>query len=168
MQPLSISVHPLGESIVAARTDFRLFGVDAGGGGRHRLALDYAGFTKRPLHEFTTRPDGEAHLFTHVTGFGGANDHWPVLAQLRDKFRSAKSNVRFVSAENANSFMCPDLTFVIACQLHACIGAFGTGTPVVTMAYSRRFRGFVGSLGYSSFIDVEVEETRSAIEKVVA
>ena len=38
-------------------------------------------------------------------------------------------------------------------RMHACIAAFSSGVPVVPMAYSRKFEGLFGSLGYDRTVD---------------
>ena len=38
--------------------------------------------------------------------------------------------------------------------MHACIGAYSSGTPVVPVAYSRKFGGLFGMLGYETMIPV--------------
>ena len=37
--------------------------------------------------------------------------------------------------------------------MHACIAAFSSGVPVVPMAYSRKFAGLFGTLGYMRTVD---------------
>jgi polysaccharide pyruvyl transferase WcaK-like protein len=38
-------------------------------------------------------------------------------------------------------------------RMHACIAAFSASVPVVPMAYSRKFAGLFGSLGYDETVD---------------
>jgi polysaccharide pyruvyl transferase WcaK-like protein len=46
------------------------------------------------------------------------------------------------------------LDFLIAGRMHACIAAFSSGTPVVPVAYSRKFTGLFGMLGYQWLVPV--------------
>jgi polysaccharide pyruvyl transferase WcaK-like protein len=46
------------------------------------------------------------------------------------------------------------LDFVVAGRMHACIGALSAGVPMVPIAYSRKFAGLFGSLGYSWLVPV--------------
>ena len=47
--------------------------------------------------------------------------------------------------------------------MHACIGAFSSGTPVVPIAYSRKFGGLFGLLGYSWMVPVTGLDTNRAL-----
>ncbi len=48
--------------------------------------------------------------------------------------------------------------------MHACIAAFSSGVPVVPMAYSRKFEGLFGTIGYERTVDC-TSETAEAIEE---
>ena len=45
--------------------------------------------------------------------------------------------------------------------MHACIAAFSAGVPVVPMAYSRKFNGLFGTLGYKRVADCKDGKSRS-------
>ena len=51
--------------------------------------------------------------------------------------------------------------------MHACIAALSSGVPVAPLAYSRKFAGLFGSLGYHATIDLKTETTDAAYAKVL-
>ena len=52
--------------------------------------------------------------------------------------------------------------------MHACIAAFSSGVPVVPMAYSRKFEGLFGTLGYGRTVDCTTETGAAILAKVMA
>jgi polysaccharide pyruvyl transferase WcaK-like protein len=60
----------------------------------------------------------------------------------------------FKSPQEAKSYI-SGLDFLVAGRMHACIAAFSTGTPVVPIAYSRKFTGLFGTLDYPWLITMQ-------------
>ena len=52
--------------------------------------------------------------------------------------------------------------------MHACIAAFSSGVPVIPMAYSRKFEGLFGSIGYNRTVDCTKEESAAILTKIIA
>jgi len=52
--------------------------------------------------------------------------------------------------------------------MHACIGAYSAGVPVVPVAYSRKFNGLFGTLNYPYFVDGKSEATDIALARTLA
>src|SRR3546814_2081442 len=48
--------------------------------------------------------------------------------------------------------------------MHACIAAFSSGTPVMPVAYSRKFSGLFGTLGYDFLLPVRGMDTQAALD----
>ena len=51
--------------------------------------------------------------------------------------------------------------------MHACIAAVSSKTPVVPIAYSRKFKGLFGAIGSPWTIDVVGKTTEEALEFIV-
>ena len=104
---------------------------------------------------FLPHPDGcEIHLVPHVISWAGGgveDDHAASLA-LREEFPSVTVAPAFTSPSEAKSYIA-GLDFFMGARMHACIAAFSSGVPVVPMAYSRKFAGLFGSLGYDETVD---------------
>ena len=131
------------------------------------LSLDYVEFTHLLIEGLLER-GAEVHLVPHVIGETGGNDNdSAIVPQLQARYPGLRVPDAFADASAAKSFM-SGLDFVAGGRMHACIGAFSSGTPVVPIAYSRKFNGLFGTLGYSHFVDGKVADTRSAVAQVLA
>jgi hypothetical protein len=51
--------------------------------------------------------------------------------------------------------------------MHACIAALSSGVPVLPIAYSRKFRGVFGSLGYPIIADCRSEAAEQIVAKAI-
>ncbi len=60
------------------------------------------------------------------------------------------------------------LDFFAGARMHACIAAFSSGVPVVPMAYSRKFQGLFGSLGFNRTVDCTTETAEAIETKILA
>lgn len=56
------------------------------------------------------------------------------------------------------------MDFFVGARMHATIGAFSSGVPVVPMAYSRKFNGlFKDTLQYDAMVDMKVQDTNEIV-----
>lgn len=123
--------------------------------GRNELgiSLDYPGLIRDLIRHF--QPLAEVHLVPHVIVPSGAmvkeDDRRPSLA-LAEEFPGVVLAPDFASPSAAKSYIA-GLDFFMGARMHACIAAFSSGVPVVPMAYSRKFEGLFGSLGYRRTVD---------------
>jgi polysaccharide pyruvyl transferase WcaK-like protein len=132
-----------------------------------KLTIDYVAFTHQLIAALMER-GAEIHLVPHVTQEGGGNDDdRSVIPALRGRFPAIQVPDVFPDASAAKSFM-SGLDFVVGGRMHACIGAFSAGTPVVPIAYSRKFNGLFGTLGYKHFVDGKVVDTATAVAQTLA
>ena len=51
--------------------------------------------------------------------------------------------------------------------MHATIAAFSSGVPVIPVAYSRKFQGLFGSLGYDWVVDAKAASMDEAIAMII-
>lgn len=130
------------------------------------MSLDYAALTERLIAHFTAIADVEVHLFAHVAGHGGPDDDGPVIVGLGRRFPSVTVHPPFASSIQAKSWI-SGLDFVVAGRMHACIGAYSTGVPIVPVAYSRKFNGLFNTLNYPYFVDGKAANTDAAFADVV-
>ncbi|MET0270542.1 MAG: polysaccharide pyruvyl transferase family protein [Sphingomonas sp.] len=125
------------------------------GTNRFGLALDYAAFTRRLLRELAARPGVEVHLVAHATSATDpADDDGALADRLAAEFPGVVRVPNFAGPSEAKTYI-SGLDFLIASRMHACIAAFSTGTPVVPVAYSRKFEGVFGLLGYDWLVPVK-------------
>jgi polysaccharide pyruvyl transferase WcaK-like protein len=55
----------------------------------------------------------------------------------------------------------------VGARMHATIAAFSSGVPTIPIAYSRKFEGLFGSLGYNHVIDITKLNTEQAFETII-
>jgi colanic acid/amylovoran biosynthesis protein len=125
------------------------------GNNRYGLSVDYAAFTRRLIAALQARGDMEVHLIVHVSPKGQTHDDDGHLAdRLATEFPGVVRVPNFDHPSTAKSYI-SSLDFLCAARMHACIGAVSSGTPVVPIAYSRKFGGLFGMLGYRWTVPVK-------------
>ena len=125
--------------------------------GRNRFGLsyDYAQFTRDLLAELSARPDVEIYLVPHATSKTDPSDDDGALAdRLHAEFPSTVRVPNFNTPSDAKTFI-SSLDLLVSGRMHACIGAFSSGTPVVPVAYSRKFTGLFGLLNFDEVLPVQ-------------
>ncbi|MDF0541260.1 polysaccharide pyruvyl transferase family protein [Sphingobium sp. H39-3-25] len=131
------------------------------------LTIDYQRYCHAVIEKLLGKNDAEVHLISHVVSANGGNDDdLPVMDELLKRYPALIAAPAFSSASEAKSYM-SGLDAVIAARMHACIGAFSAGVPVVPIAYSRKFNGLFGTLGYPYFIDGKSASTEEAIDNTL-
>lgn len=137
-------------------------------GPQFKLALDYPKLIKKAIAYFTSLPNVEVHLVSHVICDAHENeDDLRACARLAEKFPDVKLAPRFRTPSQAKSYI-SGLDFFTGARMHACIGAFSSGVTVVPMAYSRKFNGLFTSLGYDAVLDCLKLDTDQAYEFLIA
>lgn len=159
---------PARSSAGPARVGINVSGLLMAGGytGKNELgiALDYPGLIRNLITKFQGLGT-EVHLVPHVIVREGRmvkEDDWRASEALAAEFPGTVLAPAFTSPSEAKSYIA-SLDFFMGARMHACIAAFSSGVPVVPMAYSRKFAGLFGSLGYDATVDCTTE-TAAAIE----
>jgi polysaccharide pyruvyl transferase WcaK-like protein len=130
------------------------------------LSLDYAALTHAMLDWFTAKADCEVHLVAHVVPESmPVEDDYQISLALQKRYPTVHVAKRFASPSSAKSFI-SSMDFFVGARMHACIGAFSSGVPVVPLAYSRKFNGLFESLNYSHFSDCKKDSLEQALAKV--
>lgn len=137
------------------------------GQNRFGLSMDYAKFTRALITAVQARGDAEVHLITHATSDRDPTDDDRALAdRLAAEFPDTIRAPDFAGPSQAKSYI-SSLDFLVAGRMHACIGAFSAGTPVVPVAYSRKFDGLFGMLGYDRMLPVRGYDDTGAVAFVL-
>ena len=133
------------------------------------LTLDYGALMHDLIAAFVAHPDGcEVHLVPHViTRRGDVEDDLQASLDLAKRFANVRVAPEFASPSEAKSYIA-GLDFFAGARMHACIAAFSSGVPVVPMAYSRKFAGLFGTLGYHRTVDCTAETQAAILAKVMA
>lgn len=134
------------------------------GTNRFELTYDYLAAMEQLVACLSADEGNEILVFTHVAGNrnSGDDDGWAVdhIAALNPRARRVDD---FADATAAKSFI-SSLDFVIAARMHACIAALSAGVPVAPMAYSRKFAGLFGGLGYDAVIPAQGLDERGVVD----
>jgi polysaccharide pyruvyl transferase WcaK-like protein len=131
---------------------------------RFGLDVDYADLMRRFLTDLTADPAVEVHLISHVAGdWVGQDNDGPVAQALAREFPGVVLVPAFKGPSEAKSYI-SSLDFLVAGRMHACIAAFSSGVPVIPVAYSRKFSGLFGMLGYKWLVPVKGVDTGAALK----
>jgi colanic acid/amylovoran biosynthesis protein len=144
-----------------------LFAQAESGENRFGLSIDYAAFVRGLIAALLARGDVEVLLITHAISGGDASDDDDAIAdRMAAEFPAAVRVPSFTHPSEAKSFI-SSLDLLVASRMHACIGAFSAGVPVMPVAYSRKFDGVFGLLGYAHGVPVTGLDADSAIARVL-
>lgn len=133
------------------------------------LLMDYPSLIRDLIAHFQSLKC-EVHLIPHVIIADGrmvAEDDYRASEALAAAFPGTILAPAFASPSEAKSYIA-GMDFFAGARMHACIAAFSTGVPVIPMAYSRKFAGLFGALGYDHTVDCTTEDTETVKAKVIA
>lgn len=123
------------------------------GSNQFGLTVDYRNLIDRASELFLSMPDTDVFLVPHVISDAfEVEDDLRTSQALAQRHPGLKVAPRFRSPTEAKSFI-SGMDFFTGARMHACIGAFSSGVPVVPMAYSRKFNGLFNSLDYPHVLD---------------
>ena len=132
------------------------------------LTLDYPGLIRDLITQFQAL-GAQVHLVPHVIVRSGrmvAEDDARACAALAAEFPGTVLAPAFDTPSQAKTYIAA-LDFFVGARMHACIAAFSSGVPVVPMAYSRKFEGLFGTLGYARTVDCTSETGAAILAKVM-
>jgi polysaccharide pyruvyl transferase WcaK-like protein len=131
-----------------------------------RIGMNISGLHQLIEH-WSTQHQIEIHLVPHVISPDSNDDDSSIALEFSARYPQLVVPPPFRSAVEAKSYM-SGLDFVVGGRMHACIGAFSAGTPVVPIAYSRKFNGLFDTLGYPHYIDGRTVNTTAALALILA
>jgi len=132
------------------------------------LKTDYPALIREIVKRFQAHGDGcEVHLVGHVVPQvrGGVEDDYQTCLDLAQEFPGTIVAPPFETPSEAKSYIA-GLDFFAGARMHACIAAFSSGVPVVPMAYSRKFAGLFGSLGYDLTVDCTTDSAEDILDGI--
>lgn len=141
----------------------------AGGySGKNQFGLrcDYRAAVLALLDHFSRLPEVDVVLVPHVIPESRReeDDHHAAM-EIARAYPATSVAPRFDSAGDAKGFI-SGLDFFTGARMHACIAAFSSGVPVVPMAYSRKFIGLFGTLGYDEVADCTKDSTEAVVGRI--
>ncbi|GCL65114.1 polysaccharide pyruvyl transferase family protein [Pseudaquabacterium pictum] len=136
------------------------------GNNQFGLKLDYRRSILDLVDWFTVVAGADVWLVPHVvTPDREVEDDWRASQQVSALRPHVQLAGPFESPSAAKSFI-SGLDYFTGARMHACIAAFSSGVPGVPMAYSRKFTGLFGTLGYSHVADCQVESESQVIQRI--
>lgn len=134
------------------------------------LKMDYPTMMRDLITYFQTHKDGcEVHLVPHVIVPSGpmkGEDDFRASQKLHEEFPNTILAPAFTSPSEAKSYIAR-MDFFIGARMHACIAALSSGVPVIPMAYSRKFEGLFGTIGYARTVDCTSQSTITIQDAIV-
>ena len=133
------------------------------------IALDYPALIRDLIAHFQGL-GAQVHLVPHVivrTGRLIKEDDYRASELLAAEFPGTVLAPAFTSPSEAKTYIAA-LDFFMGARMHACIAAFSSGVPVIPMAYSRKFAGLFGSIGYDRTVDCTHEDGPAILAKITA
>ena len=132
------------------------------------LKSDYKAFTRQLIAGIVANPDNQLHLIGHVNSETmQVEDDYRVAESLAQEFPGTIVAPRFANPSEAKTYI-SRLSFFCGARMHACIAAFSSGVPVVPIAYSRKFIGLFGTLGYKHVADCKSQSSDEMIMLIMA
>lgn len=131
------------------------------------LTIDYPAAMRQLLAELSQMPDVEVHLISHVIEPNmPVEDDVHAASELAKEFPAVKLAPSFERPSQAKSYIA-GMDFFVGARMHACIAAFSSGVPVVPVAYSRKFNGLFGVLGYPALADGKTTTNAELVSTVL-
>jgi len=157
--PVKVGINISGLLLRGGYTGKNMFG----------LQMDYRQLIHRIAEKFVNHSDNcELHFVPHVITSveGELEDDFSACQEMAQAFPTACVAPAFTSPSEAKSYI-SGLDFFMGARMHSCIAAFSSGVPVVPMAYSRKFEGLFGSLGYDYTVDCTSDEPDDIIDNIM-
>ena len=132
-----------------------------------QLTVDYQMYIRSIIESLLEDKKYEIHLIPHVIEnvYGSNDGDLFVNDLLAGEYEVIKAPAFRNPIETKNYIASMDV--VTAARMHATVDAFSAGVPVIPFAYSRKFEGLYGSIGYSYIIDGNRMNTKAAITQTL-
>ena len=130
------------------------------------LTVDYPALIDDIAGYFLARENVELHFVGHVqSDTQPLEDDQRASEALAAKHAGTVLAPVFGSPSEAKSYIA-GLDYFMGARMHACIAAFSSGVPVLPMAYSRKFAGLFGTLGFDELADLKAHDNDEVMARV--
>ncbi|MEL7547714.1 MAG: polysaccharide pyruvyl transferase family protein [Pseudomonadota bacterium] len=131
------------------------------------LKVDYPELISELITQFLELDECELHLVPHVLSPDQEiEDDYRACVRLNEQFPETVLAPEFETPSDAKSYIA-NMDFFMGARMHSCIAAFSSGVPVVPMAYSRKFEGMFGALGYEHTVDCVEGENEALVRTIM-
>jgi polysaccharide pyruvyl transferase WcaK-like protein len=136
-----------------------------------RLCGHYPDIVQTIIGRFARRSDCIVHLFSHVViprkYEGVAEDDYLAAMQLASEFGDNVIAEPPCGSPQETKAHIAAMDFFCGSRMHACVAAFSARVPTVPLAYSRKFHGLFGTLGYEWVADLRCDDAETVVAKVM-
>ncbi len=138
------------------------------GANQFGLSVDYPALMDRVIAELLAHPEQpELHLIPHVICPDmPVEDDVAAMRALQEDHPSVHLAPAFDTPSEAKGYI-SEMSYMVGSRMHACIAALSTGVAVMPLAYSRKFSGLFGALGYGHGVDCTVMCADAIAEAVI-
>lgn len=133
------------------------------------LKCDYQSLVRQLIEYFLNQENVKVHLVPHVVGAERhiENDYAVSYDLWREYNHQNLLLAPFALGPIEIKSYIAGLDFFMGARMHATIGAFSAGVPVVPMAYSRKFNGlFLDTLSYNHMVDMKTMDNDDIVEVI--
>lgn len=133
------------------------------------LKCEYQSLVRQLIDYFLNQKNVKVHLVPHVVGVNRTveNDYAVSYYLWREYNHPNLILAPFALGPIEIKSYIAGLDFFIGARMHATIGAFSAGVPVVPMAYSRKFNGlFLDTLFYNNMVDMKTMDNDEVLEVI--
>ena len=167
--PFDAPTRTTGPKKVGINVSGLLMGGGYTGKNEFGLQMDYPRLIRDLISHFQNLGT-QVHLVPHVivpAGRLAAEDDYNASMKLHAEFPNTIVAPAFETPSEAKTYIA-GMDFFMGARMHACIAAFSSGVPVIPMAYSRKFAGLFGSIGYDHTVDCTSETSEAIKTKIIA
>lgn len=134
------------------------------------LKSDYQKLVSNIIKYFLSLDNVKLHLIPHVVGCERhIENDYAVSYDLYEEFNHPNLILAplFLDPIIAKGYIA-GMDFFMGARMHSTIAAFSTGTPVVPMAYSRKFNGlFCDTLDYQYIVDMRIKSSNESLADII-
>lgn len=133
------------------------------------LKCDYKKLVKEIINYFLSLKNTKVHLIPHVVeGERGIENDYEVSYEIWREYNNANLVLApFALGPIEIKSYIAGMDFFMGARMHATIGAFSSGVPVVPMAYSRKFNGlFIDTLQYDAMVDMKTMNNNLILSEI--
>lgn len=131
------------------------------------LKIDYKQYIYN-LIGWAIKQGYNVYLIPHVLGEDSIEDDFFINQEVKKSFE--QDNIflapSFNDPSDAKAYIsCMD--FFVGSRMHSTVAAFSLRVPFIAVAYSRKFEGLFGSLGYGYIINAKTVTVKEALEQTI-
>lgn len=135
---------------------------------KYQIVVNYKELVKKIIEKFDNEKY-EIHLVTHVYEKDDSKGEYALAKNIHNLYPNTILAPKFNNPMEAKSYM-SGLDLFLGARMHATIGAFSSGVPIIPTSYSRKFEGLYGSLDYNYGInlrDTTIDRAISYIDECI-